>query len=121
MRVKRLPGKVNGAEIVRPVDIATLADERVTAQARLKPNLVPLASMEPHFDERGGGETLDDAILADGIFSARIARMSLLLDEVCLIPHQTVSPGSRRRRGMPVHDREIDALRLVSFELLFQA
>src|SRR4030095_7424601 len=74
MSVKRLPGKVNGTEIVGPVDVATLADERVTAQPRLQSNLVPLAGTEPHFDERCRGKTLDDAILADGVFSARVAR-----------------------------------------------
>src|SRR5436190_4896763 len=107
MRMKRLPGKVNGTQIVGSVDVATLADERVTAQPRLQADLVPLAGLEPHFDERRRVKTLDDAILADGIFAARVARMGLLLDEVCLIPHQTVSPGSRQRRGVAVHDREV--------------
>src|ERR1700704_4866567 len=64
-RVERLPRKRNGAERVRPVDIALFADQGVTPQPRLDPNLIPLSSHQAHFDQRRHLEWLDHAVVAD--------------------------------------------------------
>ena len=44
---------------VRPVDIAHLTHQRVSAQPRLNPDLVALAGDEAHFDQRRAGERLE--------------------------------------------------------------
>ena len=58
-RVQRLTRKRDRPQLVRPVDVAPLADERVSAQPRLQANLIALPRFEPDFDERRRGKLLD--------------------------------------------------------------
>src|SRR5262245_4101223 len=46
--------------------------------------------------------------------------MGLFLNQGLRIPDETISPGAGRRRRMPVHHREIDALRRSGTELRLQ-
>ena len=43
--------KGNLAQLARPEHIALLADERVAAEPRLNPHLVPPAGVQPHLEE----------------------------------------------------------------------
>src|SRR5262245_57859550 len=63
--VKRLPRKRNGPQLVGSEHVASFPDERVAVQARLKSNLIPLAGMQSHFDERGSFKSFYHAVLAD--------------------------------------------------------
>ena len=57
--VEGLAGEGDGAELVGAVDVAALADQRVTAQAGLDAYLVAAAGLEADFEVRGGAEALD--------------------------------------------------------------
>ena len=67
--MQRLTRKVDWADFVGPVDIPLLADEGVTSEPGLKADLVAFAGNQTHFNQRRGIETIDDAIIADGVFA----------------------------------------------------
>src|SRR2546425_310271 len=116
-RVKRLARKRDRPQQVGSEHIALLANERVTAQAGLQSNLVALARAQPDFDERCGLERLDDTVVADGVLPARVARMSLFLNQRFRIPDESIPPGSSRGIRMSVHHGQIDSLGLSALEL----
>ena len=118
--VERLPRKRNRAEGVRPVDVALFADQRVAAQARLDPNLIPLSGHQAHLDQRRRLERLDHAVMADRFLAARVARVRFLLNQRLQIPDQVIAPRALGRRRVAVDDRPIDALGLMPLELLLQ-
>src|SRR5687768_12605883 len=115
--VQRMAAKLDRPPLVRTEDIATLADQRVTAQPRLDANLIALARVQAHFDERRLGKRLQHPILAAGVDTLRIARVRFLLDRRALVPHETIPPLSGRRIGMSVDDSPVDARGLAAPEL----
>ena len=112
MRMQRLPGKVYGTEIVGTIDIPLLADQRVTPKPRLQPDLVPFPVWS-RTSTSDASETLDHAILADGVFAARISRMGLLLDE-SRRSHMSRSRQVPEAARDAINDCEIETLGLVS-------
>ena len=66
-------------------------------------------------------KAFDDTIVGDGLGSPWIAAVSLFLDQGLRIPHEHIPPGSFGRRGVPVDDGKIDAFRLTTGELRFEA
>src|SRR5262245_3616580 len=80
MRVKRLTRELNRAQLFWTVGVTSFADECVTAQARLQPDLIALAGDEPDLEQRGILEGFDHSVGADRFFRPRIARMRGLLN-----------------------------------------
>ena len=119
-RVQRLSRKRDRAELLRPVDVALLADQGVAAQARLDADLIPFPRHELHFDHGRTRQLLDHAVMTDGFLAASIARVRLLLNQRSWIPDQMIAPRARQRRRVTVHDGLVDALRLMPFELRLQ-
>jgi hypothetical protein len=115
-----MPSKGDRSQAVGSVRIALLADERVTTQPGLNANLVPPAGVEPDFEEGRVSKRLECPVVAGGVGSLRVSRVSLLLDERRRVPHEPIAPCSRRRIRMPVHDRPVHALRLTALELGLQ-
>ena len=65
----------------RAFRVLPFADERVFSHCGLNPDLVPLAGLQPHLDQRRVGERLDDAVVGDRLRRLRITRRGLLLDQ----------------------------------------
>jgi len=118
--VQGLAWKRNGPQRVRAVDVPALAHERMTAQARLNPDLIPLPRLKLHFEERRVAELLDDAVVAHRFRALRIPRMRALLNQRLAIPDEVIAPRAIAGLGMAVDEREVDALRLAVNELLLQ-
>src|SRR6185369_6725458 len=118
--MKRLPSEVDRPKVLGTIDVPLLAHERVASQPRLKPDLIALARFQAYFYERRAAKPLDDFVPADGVLPARIARMRLLLDERTRIPHEPILPGARRRIGMSVDHRSIDARHGLPLELVLE-
>ena len=117
-RVQRLARKINRSQIIWPVDIALLADQRVPPQPRLNPDLIALPGEKADLDERGAGASrsprsrlvaslprdLADRLLLNQRFGPRPA---------CRARCPDAAAGARRQRpGRPV--------RLVPPELFLQ-
>src|SRR5215471_6752107 len=120
VRVQRLTGKFDRAELIRSIHIAALAYEGMSTQSRLKTDLVAFARLQAYFDQRRLFEPLEQVVPADSVLSTGIAWMGLLLDERLPIPHQSIFPDTGGRIGMAVHDRAVDALHRVTLELILQ-
>src|SRR4029078_11020640 len=101
-------------------DVPLFADEHMPSQPRLDANLIALPCHQAHFDQRCASYTLDRLVLTDRVLALRILRVSLFLNQRPSIPHETIAPGARRRRRMPVDNGEVDALGFLSQELLFE-
>ena len=59
VRVQRLTGKFDRAELIRSIDIAALAYESMSTQSRLKTDLVAFARAQAYFDQRRLFEPLE--------------------------------------------------------------
>ena len=58
VRVQRLALEWNRAQRIRAVHVPLLSDERVPAQPRLNADLVALAGLQAHLDQRGVAERI---------------------------------------------------------------
>jgi hypothetical protein len=90
--MERLAPEWNRPQRIGSVGIANLANKRVAAQTRLKPDLVALARMKADFDQPRRLERLNDLITADRLRRARVLRMCFLLDERLAVPDEIVVP-----------------------------
>lgn len=100
--------------------VLPLADERMPAQRRLNANLIPLAGAQPDLDQRRITKLFDDAILADRLHRAWIARRRRLLRERALIPCEPIAPDPLPRHGMVFNHCPVHALRRTLDELLLE-
>ena len=92
-----LTGKLNTSKILRAVDVALLAYERVPPEPGLKPDLVAAAGHEADLNQRGVVEGLEHLIVAARLARPRVARVRFFLDER--------SPGPRRGDRARCHAR----------------
>jgi len=120
VRVQRLSWELDRPQRVGPVGVALLADERVPAQARLDPDLIPFAGHETDLDQGSLAQRLDQAVVRHRLVPARIARVRLFLHQRLQIPDEVIAPRAFWRRRPAVHDGAIHAFRLVPQELFFQ-
>ncbi len=51
MRMERLAGELDGAQVLRTVHVPLLTDQRVPSETRLQPDLIALPCFELHFDQ----------------------------------------------------------------------
>src|SRR5687768_2416503 len=119
--VQCLASETDRPQRTGPVNVALFTDERVAAQPCLDPNLVAPSGAQANLDQRRVMERLRDAVFGNRFGAARVARVRLFLDQRLRIPHQHVTPGPRRRRGMPIDDGEVYPLRFAPRELRFEA
>ena len=59
VRVQRLTGKFDRAELIRSVDVAALAYQSMSTQSRLKTDLVAFAGVQTYLDQRRLFEPLE--------------------------------------------------------------
>src|SRR5262245_41253979 len=84
--------ELDRTQFLAAVDVPRFADQHVPTEPRLKADLIALARVKPHFEQRGVTKRFEDAILARRERGSGIVRMRSLLDQVARIPDEVIAP-----------------------------
>ena len=87
---------------------------------RCSPNLVPLAGLEPDFDEGRLRKPFHHPVVGDGIEPFRVVTPGLLLYRSAFVPDQPVAPRPRGGIRAAIDHGPVDPFRLAASELFFE-
>ena len=90
----------------------------MTPEGGLHPNLIALAGVQPHFDQRSVRKCLEHTIVGDRLGPLRVLRVRQRLLECVIVPGQTIAPSALGGLRAAVDDGPVHTLGLSPHELV---